>query len=99
MFNVIPREVEVDVMSPKSIINKFKITELDLLQIDTEGRDFTIIKSFLENNILPKIIRFEYVNLNYENTDGNQVIEYLSNFGYDSFYVESEGDIVSILKK
>jgi FkbM family methyltransferase len=98
MFNITPKEIEVDVMSPKTIISKFSISNLDLLQIDTEGRDFTIIKSFLDNNILPKIIRFEYVNLSYEETDSNKVINYLSDFGYESFYVENEGDIVSILK-
>lgn len=99
MFNVVPREVEVAVISPKTIIEEFGITHLDLLQIDTEGRDFTIIKSFLENGLLPDVIRFEYVNLNYENTNGEEVISYLSNFGYESSYVENEGDIVSILKK
>jgi FkbM family methyltransferase len=99
MFNVVPREVEVSVISPKTIIEEYGISKLDLLQIDTEGRDFTIIKSFLENNLIPDIIRFEYVNLGYENTTGDQVIDFLSGYGYDSFYVEHEGDIVSILKK
>lgn len=98
MFNVVPREIEVDVVSPKTIIENFEITNLDLLQIDTEGRDFTIIKSFINNGLLPKVIRFEYVNLNYENTNGDQVIEYLKEHGYESYYVENEGDIVSILK-
>lgn len=99
MFNVVPREIEVDVISPKTIIETFEVKHLDLLQIDTEGRDFTIIKSFLENNLLPKIIRFEYVNLNYENTNGDSVIEFLNQYGYESYYVENEGDIISILRK
>ena len=99
MFNVVPREVEVVVISPKTIMGEFGISHLDLLQIDTEGRDFTIIKSFIENGLLPDVIRFEYVNLNYENTNGDQVIDFLSGFGYESYYVENEGDIVSILKK
>jgi|LakMenEpi03Aug12_release.lakeMendotaPanAssembly.Ray.scaffolds.fasta_scaffold156516_4 FkbM family methyltransferase len=99
MFNVVPREVEVSVISPKTIMEEFGVSHLDLLQIDTEGRDFTIIKSFIENGLLPDVIRFEYVNLNYENTNGDQVIDFLSGFGYESFYVENEGDIVSILKK
>lgn len=99
MFNITPREVEVDVISPKTIIETYGIKHLDLLQIDTEGRDFTIIKSFLENNLLPDVIRFEYVNLNYENTNGDSVIEFLKEYGYESYYVENEGDIISILKK
>jgi FkbM family methyltransferase len=99
MFNVVPREVEVDVVSPKTIVNDYNIKHLDLLQIDTEGRDFTIIKSFIENNLFPNIIRFEYVNLSYEDTNGDKVIEFLSTYGYDSYYVLNEGDIVSILKK
>ncbi len=98
MFNITPNEVEVFVMSPATIIEEYKITHLDLLQIDTEGRDFTIIKSFLDYGLLPKVIRFEYVNLAYENITEKDVIDYLDNLGYDSYYVENEGDIVSILK-
>jgi FkbM family methyltransferase len=98
MFNITPKEVKVDVISPKTIISKYKISKIGLLQVDTEGRDFTIIKSFFEDNIFPDIIRFEYVNLSYENTDASQVMNYLSKFGYTSYYVENEGDIISILE-
>jgi FkbM family methyltransferase len=98
MFNVTPKEIEVDVISPKTIISKFNVPNLDLLQIDTEGRDFTILKSFIENGIFPKIVRFEYVNLGYENISSDDVINFLSKFGYDSFFVKNEGDIISILK-
>lgn len=99
MFNITPREVEVDVISPKSIIEKYNIKNLDLLQIDTEGRDFTIIKSFFESNLFPRVIRFEYVNLAYENITEKEVIDFLNDFGYKSYYVANEGDIVSILYK
>lgn len=97
MFDVEPREIKVMVKSPKTIIDEFNISTIDLLQIDTEGRDFTIIKEFLKY-IKPKIIRFEFVNLNFENTTPSQAITYLSSFGYDSYLNEPEGDIISILK-
>lgn len=99
MFNIVPNEIEVDVISPKTIIEKYGVNNLDLLQIDTEGRDFTIIKSFINSNLLPKIIRFEYVNLAYDNVTETEVIDFLSGHGYESYYVTNEGDIVSILKK
>lgn len=97
MFDVTPREVKVQVKSPSTILNDFNITKIDLLQIDTEGRDFTIIKSFLEK-IKPKIIRFEFVNLYFENIETEEAINYLDSFGYDSYINQEEGDIISILR-
>lgn len=98
MFDVEASEVTVDVVSPKTIIEKHNIDHLDLLQVDTEGRDFTILKSFIENDLLPKIIRFEYVNLPYENYDAEFTLRYLTELKYDCFYVENEGDILAIKK-
>jgi FkbM family methyltransferase len=98
MFDIVPIEEEINVVSPQKIINDYNIKDIYLLQIDTEGHDFTILKSFLENNYLPLMLRFEHINLTYEGTNDHEVIKYLSKFGYESFYVKDDVDIVSILK-
>ena len=50
----------VKVVRIKSIIDKYNITALDLLKIDTEGHDCTILNDYLNTvEILPKVIQFE----------------------------------------
>ena len=97
MFDVEPTLVEVDIMSPKTIIDKYSVKKVDLLQIDAEGHDFTIIKAFPFDLIKPKIIRYEYVNLNYDEIDAEGADKFLKHYGYTSFINRTEGDIVAIL--
>jgi hypothetical protein len=97
MFDVEPTLVEVDIMSPKTIIDKYSVKKVDLLQIDAEGHDFTIIKAFPFDLIKPKIIRYEYVNLNYDEIDAEGADKFLKQYGYTSFINRTEGDIVAIL--
>lgn len=50
----------VKVVRIKSLIDKYKIKEIDLLKIDTEGHDCVILNDFLDTVcILPKVIQFE----------------------------------------
>lgn len=97
MFDVVPIEIEVDIVDSKTIIEKYNIKRIDLLQIDVEGHDFTILKSFPFDVIKPTVIRFEFVNLNYDGVDATVVVKFLSQFGYTSFIYKEGGDIVSIL--
>ena len=54
---------QVDTRTPKSLLEKYKVDHIDLLQIDTEGFDFEIIKMFIAAGNLPKIINYENVHL------------------------------------
>lgn len=96
VFDITPKEVEVDVLSPKSIVNNYNIQKIDLLQVDTEGRDFTIVKAFLENGIYPEIIRFEFIHMYYENYNTSDAVQYLESHGYNCFFVKNDVDIVAI---
>jgi FkbM family methyltransferase len=98
MFDVSPNEIEVSIISPKSIIENYNIKNIDLLQIDVEGHDFTILQAFPFELIKPSVIRFEYINLSYDNANIDIVDSFLSKNGYDSFICYECGDIVSILK-
>lgn len=97
MFDIEPVEVEVEIVSPKTIIKNYNIQRIDLLQIDAEGHDFTIIKDFPFDIIKPKIIRFEYVNLNYDEINIDGCCDFLKKYEYISYINKTDGDIISIL--
>lgn len=67
------------------ILDKYKISKLDLLQIDAEGYDFELLKIFPFTRVIPKIIHFEHIHL--DKSDRNASLEFLHNLGY-SFVVE-----------
>lgn len=53
----------VPTITPRELIDKYNIEKIDLLQVDTEGFDYQIVKLFLEAEFFPKIINYENVNL------------------------------------
>jgi FkbM family methyltransferase len=55
--------VKVPTMTPKSLFEKHNVTKVDLLQVDSEGYDYEIIKMILDTNIFPKIINYEHIHL------------------------------------
>lgn len=59
--DVIP--IEVDTVTVMNLIKKHNIENVDLVVIDTEGSDYDILKSMLDDNILPAFIKFEHHNM------------------------------------
>ena len=57
-------EVQVKTISFDTLMQKHRIKNIDLLQIDTEGFDFEIIKMVDFNKYSPKLINYESVHLN-----------------------------------
>lgn len=53
----------VQCMSFASVLRNYAVTEIDLLQIDTEGHDWEILRSFPVETLQPRVINFEYYNL------------------------------------
>lgn len=49
----------IEILSPSTIINRCRISSIDLLMIDAEGYDVEIIKIFFNEGILPRVIVFE----------------------------------------
>jgi FkbM family methyltransferase len=60
---------EVPVISPKTLLRKFNIQTIDLLQVDAEGFDLEVIRIFDVPKTLPKAIIFENVNHSKEELD------------------------------
>lgn len=95
-FSVQPKPVEVEILSPTTVINKYNIKKLDLLQIDTEGHDMTIIRAFPFNIIKPKAIRFEFIHLAFDNESDSKAEEFLINLGYKIY--KNSNDILAVLE-
>lgn len=57
------RKETIITISPQTLLNKYKLREIDWLQIDTEGFDFHIIKMFDISKTRPKVIVFEQYRL------------------------------------
>ena len=51
---------EVRTATLTSVLAKHAITKVDLLQVDTEGYDFEIVRAALNGGILPAIISYEH---------------------------------------
>ena len=71
---------EVSVISPESLIKKYNISKIDLLQIDAEGFDLEVIKIFDIPQTLPEAIVFENENL--DATDLQDCYALLKRSGY-----------------
>lgn len=74
------REIQVPTLPLGLIIERSGEQEVDLLQIDTEGYDFEVLKMIDFNRWLPTIINFEHIHLTKDAYA--QSIELLVSHGY-----------------
>lgn len=82
-------EKEIECISFQELVDRYDISEVDYLKIDTEGYDFVIIKSMLKTNIRPKKITFEANSL-YSYDDIVDIVNILQQNGYDIWYKDKE---------
>jgi len=87
--NFIPVEIEVKKFS--YIVNKYNLKEIDMLQIDTEGYDYLILKQILNMNIFPKALKFEAGGMS--SAEIGEIKKLLSSIGYYGSG-ESNGDVI-----
>ena len=72
--------VNVPCLTLKSLLAKFHLTEIDIMQIDTEGFDAEIVKMALAMDKTPDCINFENSNLSLENK--TEIYDLLTKGGY-----------------
>lgn len=90
-------EIQVPAVSFKTLVSKYGITLVDILQIDTEGFDFEIIKMFFQQTaIRPSIINFEWTELNSAKFEKKGAIQFLTSRNYQ--IAEYGSDIIAIDK-
>jgi FkbM family methyltransferase len=76
------KEIQVPTIVVSALLAKHQVQSIDLLQIDTEGYDYVIMKMFLETGINPSIIRFEYPLLS--RTELQECLAALASRGYQA---------------
>jgi FkbM family methyltransferase len=83
---------EVDAYTLDDLMHECGVDELDLLQIDTEGFDFKIIKTLDFTKSRPQVINYEHANLTPD--DQRACRAYLAGLGY-SFVSTYLGDTIA----
>jgi len=61
---------EVRMISPEGIVQQYGLRKVDLLMVDAEGYDVEIVKLFMQQDILPRVIIFEKGHLDAETLEG-----------------------------
>ncbi len=81
-------EITVPAMTLMRLIEKHGAKKLDLLQIDTEGYDFEVLKMLDFSAIKPAIIHFEHIHLS--STDWREACHLLASNGYRLAHMGSD---------
>ena len=72
--------IAVPTLSPTTLLSKHGVSHVDLLQVDTEGFDYQIIRMFDAKAVNPRIIRYEHIHLG--RADRDRCIQLLQSRGY-----------------
>jgi FkbM family methyltransferase len=78
----IEQRVAVPCLTFDSLCRKHGITQLDVVQIDTEGYDFEVIKLIDLPKLRPKLVMFE--RLHFDTTTHEACLAHLRDHGYES---------------
>lgn len=87
-------EIKVATITLNKIVKKYQLSKLDILQIDTEGYDWEVLKTLNLKETLPYIIQFEHGHMN------PHIIEkiscHLRDYQYLLYFGGHESDSVAI---
>lgn len=86
---------KVEVITVSTLLARYEINGFNVLQIDTEGYDFEILKMFDFSKIQPELIIYENDHLS--ESDKNASICYLEEYGYS--IKNFGGNTAALLKK
>ncbi len=80
--------IDVATMSPESLMRNYAIPQIDALIVDTEGADWEIVKLFLDRNVIPSVLFFEWRHLD-PPTIATAVTR-LAELGFQTEFVEAD---------
>jgi methyltransferase, FkbM family len=86
--------ISVPCLTLDKLIERHTMPEIDLLQIDTEGYDFQVLRTLNLAKYSPLVIQFEHGQLKYREVD--EVVQYLSRNNYSVLYGGRQIDTVAI---
>jgi len=81
-------EARVPSVTFQHLLRKHGIARISLLQIDTEGFDFEVVKMAMESGILPDLINYEFINLSLK--DRLESYRLLASKGYSMIHGRSD---------
>ncbi|WP_276373574.1 FkbM family methyltransferase [Chryseolinea sp. H1M3-3] len=88
------RKINVPTFTFRQLLQKHDIQEVLILQIDTEGYDFELLKHITSSGVRPKLIQYEHKHLSFR--DQSACREMLTEMGY-AFLTKPE-DTIAIYK-
>ena len=88
------RELEVPSVSVGSLLKMFHGERLHLLQVDTEGMDYQILKWFFDAGVEPEVLNFESLHLSKAERLASRQL--LNDRGY--WWIESDQDTFALKK-
>ncbi|MBD2201178.1 FkbM family methyltransferase [Calothrix sp. FACHB-1219] len=86
------KKIKIKSISLPTLIEKYKITDIDILQVDAEGYDYQVIRKVIDLGFLPSIIHFESLHLDKSEISASRAM--LSEKGY--LYVETSKDTLAV---
>jgi len=87
-------ELKIPGVSVTTLLTRHAVSKIDLLQIDTEGYDFEVIKSIDFERVRPVIIHYEHIHLTLE--ERYESYRYLNARGYNLAF--GQWDTVALLR-
>jgi FkbM family methyltransferase len=81
-------EVRVPSVTFSHLIRRNNVNKISLLQIDTEGFDFEVVKMALDSGVLPSLINYEVINLTLK--DRRESYRLLTSKGYSLIHGRSD---------
>lgn len=87
-------EIKVPTMTLDAIVEKYQLLNIDILQIDTEGYDWGVLKTLNLKKHQPKIIQFEHGHMSPDIVE--EMSCHLRDHGYLLYYGGHELDSVAI---
>ena len=94
-----PQQLErllVPCTSLDNMIKKYRMPQIDILQIDAEGCDYDIIRSLDLSEISPLIVQFEHGQL--ATREITRAVDYLTSHGYHVLYGGDQIDTLALHK-
>ena len=82
--------IQVNGMTFKTLVEKYKLTNIDLIQIDTEGYDWKVLKQIDLKLHNPKMILVEIIHLT--ESERVEMKEHLTNHGYEVSVLSTNTD-------
>ena len=91
-FEKLIKEINIPTLTLSDLIKKYNVKKIDLLQLDTEGFDFEILKSIDFESVSPAILIFEHQHMRL--CDYKAILKKIKKGGYTSY--KYNWDTVSI---